>query len=460
MASKSASAIPPLQRTLSTLGLYSLTPATLFRLRFPSLPPTPTPTPTMSTSNSNSNLNVLLYSGSGVSASSRDHALANLRSFLSHRYDVQLVSPKSLREDPWTDSCALLVFPGGRDLPYQYDLNGRANERIREWVNQGGKYLGFCAGAYYASRRVEFELGTEMEVVGERELGFFPGVCRGTSFPGFAYETEAGAKEVLLSLNRTAWRNHWSQSPETAAVWYNGGGSFVMEEEGKKSYPGVEALARYAELPGRPVAGVNCQVGEGRAILWAVHPEHPTFLDRSNPDGEGFAVKEQTRQGLLRATLAMLDLDVSELPAPPPQLCPLFLTSPDLALVSQVTQQIASKAVPLAKDPESPSSPSVELKDRHDHFVLHPTSEANRILNELRLRPGTAEPELLHAATKDIVACTLGVPALEMTPLFDLGAYFRQRGELHAGGGVGDPKFGKLLLYGESVTSTQTMLDK
>ena len=102
---------------------------------------------------------VLVYNGSGVSAASRDHALHSLRSFLSHRYDVQLISPKSLRDDPWPGVCSLLVFPGGRDLPYQYDLAGKANDRIQAWVQAGGRFLGFCAGAYYASSRVEFEIG-------------------------------------------------------------------------------------------------------------------------------------------------------------------------------------------------------------------------------------------------------------------------------------------------------------
>jgi biotin--protein ligase len=35
--------------------------------------------------------------------------------------------------------------------------------------------------------------GGRLEVVGERELAFFPGVARGSAFPGFQYETEAGA---------------------------------------------------------------------------------------------------------------------------------------------------------------------------------------------------------------------------------------------------------------------------
>jgi glutamine amidotransferase-like uncharacterized protein len=53
-----------------------------------------------------------------------------------------------------------------------------------EFVSQGGGYLGLCAGAYYACARVEFEPGTRLEVVGDRELAFFPGIAQGAAFPG------------------------------------------------------------------------------------------------------------------------------------------------------------------------------------------------------------------------------------------------------------------------------------
>ena len=390
-----------------------------------------------------SKLNVLLYAGSGVSAASRDHALASLRAFLATSYDVQLVSPKSLREEPWTDSCALLVMPGGRDLPYQYDLAGRANERIRDWVKSGGKYLGFCAGAYYAARRVEFELGTALEVVGERELDFFPGVCRGTTFPGFAYDSEAGAREVVLELDRTVWRNYWSQSPDRVAVWYNGGGSFVMD----RPLPNVQVLARYDDLPDKPIAGVSCTVGKGLAVLWAVHPEHPTLLDRSSADD--YATKETSRQSLLRSTLSMLNLDVSEVPAPPPRLLPLFLTSDN-------PDTLASTLSSLACIKTGAQTTSFEIKDRHDRFVLHNFDQAATIWAEATLAPGTSDAEELQLAPKNIIACIEGLPARNLTPLFDVAAYFRQlRTTIHP-----PTPFGDILLYGEIVTSTQTMLDK
>ncbi|KAK4703255.1 biotin---protein ligase, partial [Phenoliferia sp. Uapishka_3] len=393
-------------------------------------------------------MQVLVFNGSGVSAASRDHALHNLRSFLSHRYDVQLITPKSLRDDPWPGVCSLLVFPGGRDLPYQFDLQGKANQRIKDFVKGGGKFLGFCAGAYYASTRVEFEIGSPLEVVGDRELAFFPGTCRGTVFPGFAYETEAGARQAEITLNRTAWRDHWSQSPESVSVWYNGGGAFI---DADGFGPHVTTLARYEEVEGKPAAGVRCRVGEGVAVLWAVHPEHPTLLDPTSASPlDEFNNREGRRKGLLRATLAMLDLEVSDVPAPPPQLLPLFLASPDLSLVQTIAQSIASKA-------ESPAVESATVRDRNDTFVLHPPASALQVALSIRSQPGSSDPEVLRLATKEIIACTTAIPTTLQTPLFDLTSYFDQ---LDAASSPSIPRFGRTLLYGESVTSTQTMLDK
>lgn len=393
---------------------------------------------------------VLVYNGSGVSAASRDHALHSLRSFLGQLYDVQLVSPKSLRDDPWPGVCALLVFPGGRDLPYQHDLGELANRRIREWVEGGGKYLGFCAGAYYASGRVEFEVGTPLEVVGDRELRFFPGTCRGTVFPGFAYDTEAGVRQVGITLNRTAWRDHWSQSPEAASVWYNGGGAFHGVEEWG---PNVVSLAEYTDVPGRPSAGVRCKVGQGVAVLWAVHPEHPTLLEPGlSPDQQlDWELAERRRKALLRSTLAMLNLEVSEEPAPPPQLLPLFLTSTELPLVSSVAEAIVAKA-----DASGPGP--VELRDRHDSFALHPQSAAFEVVAAARAQPGSSDVETLRTTRKEIVACTTAVPSNALAPLFDLASYFQQLAAAVAPSRP--PRFGHVLLYGEAVTSSQTMLDK
>lgn len=92
---------------------------------------------------------VLIYSGPGVSPSSLSHTLKSLRSLLSPYYTVNALTPESLLADPWTTQCALLIFPGGRDIPFHEMLKGRGNELIAGFVRGGGSFMGICAGGYY-----------------------------------------------------------------------------------------------------------------------------------------------------------------------------------------------------------------------------------------------------------------------------------------------------------------------
>lgn len=218
----------------------------------------------------------LIISGNGATIDSVRHCLYSLRRLLSPKYAVITVTGDALIKEPWTASCAMLVFPGGADLGYCRTLNGEGNRRITQFVERGGAFLGFCAGGYYGSKRCEFEVGDrKMEVVGSRELAFYPGTCRGGAFPGFVYHSEAGARAVELSVSDTAW--HGTSMPTVFRSYYNGGGVFV--DAPKYHDQGVEILASFTEKlnvsSGEGAAAiVYCKAGEGAAILTGPHPEY------------------------------------------------------------------------------------------------------------------------------------------------------------------------------------------
>ncbi|KAJ9474009.1 Biotin--protein ligase [Pseudozyma hubeiensis] len=255
---------------------------------------------------------VLVYSGPGVSTSALHHTIKTLRTLLT-TYDVKTVDAKTLALDPWQKGTALVVLPGGRDLPYVSELarayarnnDGTASSsapqrsasgQLRDYVESGGSFLGICAGAYYASSHCTFEKGTGMEVDGERPfLRFFPGTCQGTVYPGFVYESDKGAR--IVDVERTDARGEKDQ-------WrchYNGGGAFMDAD--RFADQGVEVLARYARIQpdelrleidlngpakaGRPNYGgqaavVLSSVGLGKALLFGTHPEFP-LLPASTP---------------------------------------------------------------------------------------------------------------------------------------------------------------------------------
>lgn len=202
-----------------------------------------------------------------------------MRRLLSPNYAVIPVNGDAIIKEPWSASCALLVFPGGADLGYCRTLNGEGNRKIGQFVNRGGAYLGLCAGGYYACSRCEFMVGDQkMEVVGDRELGFFPDVCRGLAFPGFVYHSEAGARAAEIKINKAAFVTSGGTIPDTFRAYFNGGGIFVNAEKHKDR--GVEVLASYTEEVNvdagqeAPAAVVYRKVGDGSIILTSTHPEY------------------------------------------------------------------------------------------------------------------------------------------------------------------------------------------
>jgi biotin--protein ligase len=153
-------------------------------------------------------------------------------------------------------------------------LNGEGTRRIEQYVRRGGSYIGFCAGGYFGSARCEFEVGNrQLEVVGARELAFFPGTCRGCALTGFVYHSEAGAKAVELKVTKEAFKS--GLVPQSFRSYYNGGGVFV--DAARFSDNGVEVLAEYTsplDVEGGSAAVVYCKVGEGGVLLTGPHPEY------------------------------------------------------------------------------------------------------------------------------------------------------------------------------------------
>ena len=218
---------------------------------------------------------VLTIAGKGSTEKSVQHCFETLSRLLSANYAVKLLDEAQILNEPWTATCALLVMPGGADLGYCETLRGHGNRRIRCYVEQGGSYLGFCAGACYGSRRCEWEVGNSaLEVVGDRELAFFPGIYRGLAFPGFIYNSEIGARAVELKVHGQAVPS--DATPEIFRCYYNGGGVFVNAPRYFNN--GTEIIAEYTEDvnidPGDGRAAVvYCRVGNGGAILCSTHPE-------------------------------------------------------------------------------------------------------------------------------------------------------------------------------------------
>jgi biotin--protein ligase len=173
-----------------------------------------------------------------------------------------ITADEVIRAD-WCSDAVAFIMPGGADLPYGEKLNGAGNAVIRSYVEKGGAYLGVCAGAYYGSGFCDFHRGDERgyQVLGSRELSFFTGSAIGPVLAPYVYNSEEGARIAHVK----------TEASEICASYYNGGCYFHMEDT-----TNMRVLAVYEndQAKGKP-AIIECRVGEGRALLSGVHPEHP-----------------------------------------------------------------------------------------------------------------------------------------------------------------------------------------
>ena len=185
-------------------------------------------------------------------------------------YEIRAVVADDVRHDAALfDDAVLFVMPGGADLPFCAALNGAPNQRIRRFVEDGGVYLGICAGAYYACTEIAFHAGTDGAICGARELRFVDAVAVGSlpeltgGVPYDATPRSAAAVEIRTTEGM-------SDAPTTLRAHYHGGCRFDLDSTA--SHP-AQVLAVYAEAPGAPPAIVSSRVGRGKAILSGVHLE-------------------------------------------------------------------------------------------------------------------------------------------------------------------------------------------
>ncbi len=213
-------------------------------------------------------MSVLVYMDQGVGPLSARLLAKSLR---LEGHPFTKATRQTFTETNWEQNTSLLIIPGGRDIYYHQALQGEANRRIRSFVEQGGSYLGLCAGGYYGSSSIEFEKGQALEVISTRELCFFPGVARGSAFgPNlFRYEDESGSCLAALTLT----------DGNSSSAYFNGGCVF----EDAHLFQNVEVIARYKELPDNPAAIIECSVGKGRVILSGVHPEFSLYHLKNVP---------------------------------------------------------------------------------------------------------------------------------------------------------------------------------
>lgn len=188
----------------------------------------------------------------------------------------------------------VLILPGGRDVFYHSDIDASICGAIRQFVKQGGVYIGICAGAYFATSFVDFDAGAPYQVNGKRHLGFWPGTAFGPVYQCKEYHIGHEQGACLLCIQREDMprgARSTTIDAEGELVYYFGGCTFLLDPNTPESCNTCviarywDSYDRYAEqrltnaylaqgdMTSANIAAIKQTIGKGQVYLFGYHPE-------------------------------------------------------------------------------------------------------------------------------------------------------------------------------------------
>ena len=178
-----------------------------------------------------------------------------------------------------------LVEPGGWAYTRDSSLGAAGVAKVRSFINSGGGYVGFCAGAYAAVSTVRWDYwGYGWFQSYPYNLRLFDGAGVGP-FGWMPWRNGTNANLVEVAIDTTNPTMRAIGIPVRTRFLYGGGPWF----EPNAKLPGWEVWARAVAPPGavsragdgKPTV-VRFNYGKGAVILFAYHPE---VLIGSDADG-------------------------------------------------------------------------------------------------------------------------------------------------------------------------------
>lgn len=182
----------------------------------------------------------------------------------------------------WKDTASHIVFSGGAVTGFKQALHKNGLSQIREFVEQGGIYVGFCAGAYFGASSIEFkgydwQSKSAYERSGEG-LSFFNGLARGSlgRIAPLYDGTSATCRATPVTLD---YKGRITRDlPPVISAFYGGGPEFLIDNNAYLGEQNTrpEIISHYILSDGtQRVAGLSCPIGDkgGKAVLISWHPD-------------------------------------------------------------------------------------------------------------------------------------------------------------------------------------------
>ncbi|KAN0095161.1 class II aaRS and biotin synthetase [Hyaloscypha variabilis] len=374
-------------------------------------------------------MNVIIYMGPGAVTPSATHNLAALRRLLFPNYAVTPLGTKALLEQPWSSSCVLLVFPEGYEYTEALGTNGRAE--VVKYVKNGGKLLAIGDGVAAACR-------------GEWGLGFYKGGWTGGSGVGEEKSwatVNADGKNFRLKKAGEFLDAEGIDRNTTEVI-----GTFVEDGEigtsGKRERPAV----------------LYSTVADGAVVLASVELSPTMITPTSDNSVEALTQNLETtnlncakNEELFRACVGKLGMKLEEREDEELQLSAIHISS----ITPSNTQNLKDswQNLILSKDETE------YIVDMKNTFRIETVTAERPVANDKNEGP---LPAVNHSQGSDL--CVLvhveDYPSHEETPLFDHNEFYSSLKRFRSISSQQLDNFGSSLMYGQVMTSTNTILEK
>ncbi|KTW30794.1 biotin-[acetyl-CoA-carboxylase] ligase [Pneumocystis carinii B80] len=391
-------------------------------------------------------MEILIYTDTETSKLSVEQVFSIFQFLLGPYYVIKKVNKLYLEQRSRWDDIALFIMPDSQDVIYNNGLGEKTNEKILEYLKNGGKYIGIGAGGYYASAYTEIKSNDAENK--DSKLVIFPGIARRIEFSEYISSNNGDKRIAHIHIEDESYEH------ENDMYYYHNGVSFVNADE----FLNTRILASYKEINSNDKKSTNaaiiqCRIGKGEAVLFTVHPEYSGFStdlkDNIRDCPENFnklLLSENSRTMFLRHILQSLGLQTTSKPIISSEITNLHLFSKFSDLIKETTNILYNIS-------EIINGEHI-IKCENDSFCLQKSSTNTFNQNSLNNS---------HDYDYEIIPKYIKIhehlPTILETPFFNHEIYFKN---LLASRTLKKEKkyMGNIVLYGETVSSSQTLLDK
>ena len=208
-------------------------------------------------------IRVAVFDGDGVGKSCPQLLKALNSNATDRKFQISRITTEEIVDGNLAE-VDLLVHPGGSGGKQGRALGEIGRKAVRDFVREGGGFLGVCAGAYLATNDYDWSLNLiDAKVVDRRHW------ARGT-----------GTVQLRLSATGT---DFFGYETDEMTIYYGQGPLLGRREWDDPDVPDYESLAIFATeiakngapkgVMVRTSAVIRCNYGKGHVFCFSPHPE-------------------------------------------------------------------------------------------------------------------------------------------------------------------------------------------